>query len=99
MPRGVMVRQSGPFEPLPIVRGREKLRRARAAADEFAGLGQSAFLGTSAELSVEVAQMPLHGDRKSTRLNPVTNAHLVCRLLLEQKKTTQYTSMLQLIQT
>src|SRR3546814_3740967 len=26
------------------------------------------------------------GDRKSTRLNPVTNAHLVCRLLLEQKK-------------
>src|SRR3546814_4079675 len=25
-------------------------------------------------------------DRKSTRLNPVTNAHLVCRLLLEQRK-------------
>src|SRR3546814_7672982 len=24
-------------------------------------------------------------DRKSTRLNPVTNAHLVCRLLLEKK--------------
>src|SRR3546814_7890482 len=34
---------------------------------------------------------PLHpgrgGDRKSTRLTPVTNAHLVCRLLLEKKKT------------
>src|SRR3546814_2745534 len=29
------------------------------------------------------------GDRKSTRLTPVTNAHLVCRLLLEKKKTTQ----------
>src|SRR3546814_10026559 len=28
------------------------------------------------------------GDRKSTRLNPVTNAHLVCRLLLEKKKHT-----------
>src|SRR3546814_1082410 len=27
-------------------------------------------------------------DRKSTRLNPVTNAHLVCRLLLEKKNTT-----------
>src|SRR3546814_1135136 len=27
-------------------------------------------------------------DRKSTRLNPVTNAHLVCRLLLEKKKIT-----------
>src|SRR3546814_4689454 len=26
-------------------------------------------------------------DRKSTRLNSVTNAHLVCRLLLEKKKT------------
>src|SRR3546814_8491209 len=25
-------------------------------------------------------------DRKNTRLNPVTNAHLVCRLLLEKKK-------------
>src|SRR3546814_6132929 len=31
-------------------------------------------------------------DRKSTRLTPVTNAHLVCRLLLE-KKTTPLTSM------
>src|SRR3546814_6316324 len=26
-------------------------------------------------------------DRKSTRRTPVTNAHLVCRLLLEKKKT------------
>src|SRR3546814_3733720 len=26
------------------------------------------------------------GDRKSTRLNSITNAHLVCRLLLEKKK-------------
>src|SRR3546814_10481787 len=25
-------------------------------------------------------------DRKSTRLNSVTNAHLVCRLLIEKKK-------------
>src|SRR3546814_20148998 len=29
---------------------------------------------------------PWHPDRKSTRLNPVTNAHLVCRLLLEKKQ-------------
>src|SRR3546814_8478143 len=28
-------------------------------------------------------------DRKSTRLTPVTNAHLVCRLLLEKKKNTK----------
>src|SRR3546814_10518403 len=32
-----------------------------------------------------VARSP---DRKSTRLNSITNAHLVCRLLLEKKKTT-----------
>src|SRR3546814_6136445 len=31
--------------------------------------------------------LPADGaDRKSTRLNSVTNAHLVCRLLLEKKK-------------
>src|SRR3546814_2977431 len=29
-----------------------------------------------------------HEDRKSTRLNSVTNAHLVCRLLLEKKNNT-----------
>src|SRR3546814_6901627 len=32
------------------------------------------------------------GDRKSTRLNPVTNAHLVCRLLLEKTNTYNYIS-------
>src|SRR3546814_1925667 len=31
-------------------------------------------------------------DRKSTRLNSVTNAHLVCRLLLEKNKTTTDTT-------
>src|SRR3546814_8973844 len=29
------------------------------------------------------------GDRKSTRRTPVTNAHLVCRLLLEKKKNSR----------
>src|SRR3546814_6219527 len=28
-------------------------------------------------------------DRKSTRLTPVTNAHIVCRLMLEKNKTKQ----------
>src|SRR3546814_8118268 len=32
------------------------------------------------------APFALTTDRKSTRLNPVTNAHLVCRLLLEKNK-------------
>src|SRR3546814_7242141 len=30
-------------------------------------------------------EKPAALDRKSTRLTPVTNAHLVCRLLLEKK--------------
>src|SRR3546814_5458519 len=29
-------------------------------------------------------------DRKSTRLTPVTNAHLVCRLLLEKKNNNRH---------
>src|SRR3546814_5403072 len=29
-------------------------------------------------------------DRKSTRLNSVTNAHIVCRLLLEKQKKDEY---------
>src|SRR3546814_8318545 len=32
-------------------------------------------------------------DRKSTRLNSITNAHLVCRLLLETKKTNTNTKL------
>src|SRR3546814_7604122 len=38
----------------------------------------------------EIGLTPRHfrpQDRKSTRLNSVTNAHIVCRLLLEKKKT------------
>src|SRR3546814_1763429 len=38
-----------------------------------------------------VAPEGIEQDRKSTRLTPVTNAHLVCRLLLEKKKTTTNT--------
>src|SRR3546814_2599347 len=36
--------------------------------------------------AVGVEHVRYRGDRKSTRLTPVTNAHLVCRLLLEKKK-------------
>src|SRR3546814_7207013 len=37
-----------------------------------------------------VTDIAFQRDRKSTRLNSVTNAHLVCRLLLEKKKTIHY---------
>src|SRR3546814_5048180 len=41
---------------------------------------------TSPPPEVKAKGISLAADRKSTRLNPVTNAHLVCRLLLEKKK-------------
>src|SRR3546814_8357338 len=45
----------------------------------------------SVEAQVESIRAAIErGDRKSTRCTPVTNAHLVCRLLLEKKKITKY---------
>src|SRR3546814_5445580 len=41
-------------------------------------------LAGRAEVRIDLNQV--WEDRKSTRLTPVTNAHLVCRLLLEKKK-------------
>src|SRR3546814_5945893 len=41
---------------------------------------------TSQKLEDLVTNNPVNIDRKSTRLTPVTNEHLVCRLLLEKKK-------------
>src|SRR3546814_10665746 len=41
--------------------------------------------GLGSSLQTHLAGSSLR-DRKSTRLNSVTNAHIVCRLLLEKKK-------------
>src|SRR3546814_7592272 len=38
------------------------------------------------KVALVVGAEKMTGDRKSTRLNSITNAHLVCRLLLEKKK-------------
>src|SRR3546814_2669377 len=51
------------------------LVNARLALDEIAGSGFRLALG----------------DRKSTRLTTGTNAHLICRLLIAQIKTTPHT--------
>src|SRR3546814_10802113 len=56
-------------------------------ADE---IGDPASLTLTGRLNGEQVQHSSVGnlDRKSTRLTPVTNAHLVCRPLLEKKKKT-----------
>src|SRR3546814_6760005 len=41
----------------------------------------------SRNIAGPAAKYAAETDRKSTRLNSVTNAHLVCRLLLEKKNT------------
>src|SRR3546814_4018669 len=53
--------------------------RNRAALADARGEAEAA--------RVDAAQARLMLDRKSTRLNSITKAHLVCRLLLEKKKT------------
>src|SRR3546814_7920644 len=68
-------------------------------ADAAAGLDETELLAGPENALVEVHRLlrgpgaqideELVQDRKSTRLNPVTNAHLVCRLLLEKKKTSK----------
>src|SRR3546814_2034069 len=43
-------------------------------------------VGIAHRLGLDDCRGDVLQDRKSTRLNSVTNAHLVCRLLLEKKK-------------
>src|SRR3546814_6320438 len=62
--------------------GRKKLD---SAAKKLRSLYTDAEVGG---VGMYPAVLEAFTDRKSTRLNPVTNAHLVCRLLLEKKKTT-----------
>src|SRR3546814_4876054 len=53
--------------------------------------GPSAGIAMATALVSTLTRIPVRAevDRKSTRLNSVTNAHLVCRLLLEKKKNIQ----------
>src|SRR3546814_7293645 len=51
--------------------GGQTMRKPRDFDSELKAIGERAKL------------LQEKKDRKSTRLNPVTNAHLVCRLLLE----------------
>src|SRR3546814_9178516 len=69
-------------------------RRPRLIAARYRGIEQGVVVRRPVERGaprdVIFVKQRLHlaegADRKSTRLNSVTNAHLVCRLLLEKKK-------------
>src|SRR3546814_2476422 len=60
-----------------------------AAAALVLSTAVAVVLGVTAERYLAMVPLKLIAgiglDRKSTRLNSVTNAHLVCRLLLEKK--------------
>src|SRR3546814_5705664 len=65
---------------------RDMTRRAILASLRFSFRPTTAK--RSAGMEGETVKKFRIGDRKSTRLTQVTNAHLVCRLLLEKKKQT-----------
>src|SRR3546814_3008323 len=54
------------------------VERLRSPESERPAGGSRRALGVAGKMRA--------GDRKSTRLNSIPNAHLVCRLLLEKKK-------------
>src|SRR3546814_1843762 len=93
---------SGGLDPINAVRKAAGLDRLRILpADSTTGQGTSVAAGkyitrkTYVEL---ITDGQGYSDRKSTRRTPVTNAHLVCRLLLEKKNKntniTQHTEQL-----
>src|SRR3546814_6495527 len=55
-------------------------------------LGVTPTLTAAADVDLDEASrlLDIAADRKSPRLNSITNAHLVCRLLLEKKKNTNH---------
>src|SRR3546814_5282845 len=70
---------------------RQRDRDARDIAEADGARQRRRQRAPLADVALRLARMRLRPedaerDRKSTRLNPVTNAHLVCRLLLEKNK-------------
>src|SRR3546814_7110944 len=76
---------SGQTEPLSELIPSEPIRQGEPAVPHSTQSSRAAFVLPQVPLARH-ADVPAT-DRKSTRLNSSTNAHLVCRLLLEKKKT------------
>src|SRR3546814_4162003 len=79
---------------VPAMRVRIGAQLRHAERQRRAGKGMAVAAGADEEIGLADGKRAAlaHGaraaggeDRKSTRLNSVTNAHLVCRLLLEKK--------------
>src|SRR3546814_8960670 len=65
---------------------RNLLRRCEGAQELWRGLSRPGGRDQPRLGCRQISARPrTREDRKSTRLTPVTNAHLVCRLLLEKK--------------
>src|SRR3546814_6934912 len=73
--------RSGLRAGIPADQGSQCFGRQPVVQDQFGGRRQ----GRAWRNQQQEGACP-GADRKSTRLTPVTNAHLVCRLLLEKKK-------------
>src|SRR3546814_9199087 len=80
-----------------LFRSPDDEQRAPVVAHQRADPRRAARFGDHAFL--EEDRRVLHPrDRKSTRLNSVPNAHLVCRLLLEKKKHHKHNKIAMLAQ-
>src|SRR3546814_9813845 len=82
--------------------GRGRSPRAPRKSRSTAARARSGFTRSGSRPTAEPSSSPRRrgrtsraADRKSTRLTPVTNAHLVCRLLLEKKKKNKTTKQKQ----
>src|SRR3546814_3560330 len=65
---------------------------ARKLDSGSAGIDGGPRFRDSTIIGLQASERLSRKDRKSTRLNSVTNAHLVCRLLLEKKKKNRPTT-------
>src|SRR3546814_2635685 len=64
----------------------ERIEQIEKEQQQAALPGLGIVAGQAEGQNADADQDGRQRDRKSTRLTPVTNAHLVCRLLLEKKK-------------
>src|SRR3546814_4987779 len=71
---------------LPLIRAANN--GISAVIDSYGRVIKKIILNDRGVIDVELPEP----DRKSTRLNSITNAHLVCRLLPEKKKTQELTN-------